>query len=47
MSLLTRPLDPHALAAELDRDGFVCVEGAIDPTWLSQAQDWIRSTRSI
>ena len=43
MSLLTRKLDPQALAAELDRDGFVCVEGAIDPTWLSQAQDWIRS----
>lgn len=38
MALLTDRLDPAALAAELDEEGFVCVENAIDPDWLARAQ---------
>lgn len=38
MSLLTRPLDPAALAEQLNTDGFVCVENAIDPAWIERAQ---------
>ncbi len=43
MSLLTRSFDPQALAAELDRDGFVCLEDAVDPTWLARAQAHVQA----
>ncbi|WP_375402474.1 hypothetical protein [uncultured Sphingomonas sp.] len=41
MSLLTRNLDPAALARQLDEEGFVCLENAIDPAWVRRAQDHV------
>ncbi len=41
MALLTDRLDPAALAAELDRQGFVCIENAIDPAWIARAQAYV------
>jgi hypothetical protein len=41
MALLTNRLDAAALAAELDAKGFVCIENAIDPTWIERAQAYV------
>jgi hypothetical protein len=41
MSPLADRLDPAALAAELDEKGFVCIENAIDPTWIERAQAYV------
>jgi hypothetical protein len=43
MALLTSPLDPAHLAAELDEKGFVCIENAIDPEWIGRAQAYVHS----
>jgi hypothetical protein len=42
MGLLTDRLDPAALAAELDQNGFVCIENAIDPNWIARAQAYVQ-----
>lgn len=41
MALLTNRLDPATLAAELDEKGFVCIENAIDPSWVKRAQEYV------
>jgi hypothetical protein len=41
MALLTDRLDPAVLAAELDETGFVCIENAIDSTWIERAQMYV------
>ncbi|QUT05671.1 hypothetical protein KFK14_22430 [Sphingobium phenoxybenzoativorans] len=41
MSVLTRRLDPLAIAAELDQNGFACIENAIDPKWIEEAQSYV------
>jgi hypothetical protein len=41
MALLTDRLDAAALAAELDEKGFVCIENAIDPSWIERAQAYV------
>jgi hypothetical protein len=38
MSALNVPIDPKALAAQLDETGFVCIENAVNPDWLARAQ---------
>ena len=43
MALLTDRLNPAALATELDDEGFVCVENAIDPAWIKRAQAYVQS----
>ncbi|HEY0235206.1 MAG TPA: hypothetical protein VGC86_09165 [Afipia sp.] len=43
MALLTNRLDPARLAAELDEKGFVCIENAIDPSWVERAQAYVQS----
>lgn len=39
---LARAPDPARVAADLDRDGFVELAGAIDPAWLAHAQADVR-----
>ena len=41
MALLTVPLDPATLAADLDEKGFICIENAIDPGWIERAQAYV------
>lgn len=36
------PTDGQAIAADLDRTGWVCLENAISPDWLTRAQDYVR-----
>ncbi len=41
MALLNHRLDPATLAADLDEKGFVCIDNAIDPSWIERAQVYV------
>ena len=41
MSLLRMQLNANEIAAELDNDGFVTIENALDEDWLKRAQSYI------
>lgn len=37
------PPDARAIAADLDRSGWICLEGAVSPDWIARAQSHVRS----